>query len=322
MKKTLLICDYKNYTKKDLEKLSSKFYVIKKHFKDKKEFFIYLKKFPNSIDILFITIGFLITDSLVKKFQKKLNIIFSPTTGKNHIKITNKEIQIITLLNIKNKIKKIQSTSELTWGLILNLTRKIIPASKRNFLKKLNREKYIGNDLLGKTILIIGYGRIGKQLSKFAKAFGMKIKIFELQFNQSKKYLYKLLSISDIVVLSINYNHKNNKYFDNKCFTNMKKNSYFINTSRGELVDEKALLYSLRKKDLGGAALDVLTNENQINSKSNHPLINYSKKNTNLIITPHIGGATFESFKKTRTCLIDNFLNDKKIQFTKNKKVL
>jgi Lactate dehydrogenase and related dehydrogenases len=83
-------------------------------------------------------------------------------------------------------------------------------------------------------------------------------------------------------------------------------------TSRGELVDEKALLYSLRKIDLGGAALDVLTNENQINSKSNHPLINYSKKNTNLIITPHIGGATFESFKKTRTSLIDNFLNGKK----------
>ncbi len=64
----------------------------------------------------------------------------------------------------------------------------------------------------------------------------------------------------------------------------MKKNSYFINTSRGELVDEKALLYSLRKKDLGGAALDVLTNENQINSKSNHPLINYSKKIQTLLL--------------------------------------
>ena len=92
----------------------------------------------------------------------------------------------------------------------------------------------------------------------------------------------------------------------------MKNNSYFINTSRGELIDEKTLLNSLRNKNLGGAALDVLTNENQINSNSNHPLINYAKKNTNLIITPHIGGATSESFKLTRTQLIDNFLNDKK----------
>ena len=148
MKKTLLICDYKNYSKEDLAKLSNKFNVIKKHFKENQELLIYLKKFPNSIDILFITIGFLITDSMVKKFQKKLNIIFSPTTGKNHIKITNKKIKVISLLNIKDKIKRIQSTSELTWGLILNLTRKIIPASKRNFLKKLNREKYIGSDLL------------------------------------------------------------------------------------------------------------------------------------------------------------------------------
>lgn len=312
MKKTLLICDYKNYGKEDLAKLSNKFNVIKKHFKENKELLIYLKKFPNSIDILFITIGFLITDSMVKKFQKKLNIIFSPTTGKNHIKITSKKIKIITLLNIKNKIKRIQSTSELTWGLILNLTRKIIPASKRNFLKKLNREKYIGNDLLGKTILIIGYGRIGKQLGRFAKAFGMKIKIFETKYKQSKNHLYDLLSISDIVVLCINFNNNNKKYFDYKCFSKMKKNAYFINTSRGELVDEKALLYSLRNKNLGGVALDVLTNENQINSNSNHPLINYAKKNTNLIITPHIGGATLESFKLTRTQLIDNFVNDKK----------
>ena len=312
MKKTLLICDYKNYSEEDLAKLSNKFNVIKKHFKENQELLIYLKKFPNSIDILFITIGFLITDSMVKKFQKKLNIIFSPTTGKNHIKITNKKIKVITLLNIKDKIKRIQSTSELTWGLILNLTRKIIPASKRNFLKKLNREKYIGSDLLGKTILIIGYGRIGKQLSKFAIAFGMKIKIFEIKYNQSKKHLYNLLSISDIVVICINFNNNNKKYFDYKCFSKMKNNSYFINTSRGELIDEKTLLNSLRNKNLGGAALDVLTNENQINSNSNHPLINYAKKNTNLIITPHIGGATSESFKLTRTQLIDNFLNDKK----------
>ena len=312
MKKTLLICDYKNYSKEDLAKLSNKFNVIKKHFKENQELLIYLKKFPNSIDILFITIGFLITDSMVKKFQKKLNIIFSPTTGKNHIKITNKKIKVISLLNIKDKIKRIQSTSELTWGLILNLTRKIIPASKRNFLKKLNKEKYIGSDLLGKTILIIGYGRIGKQLSKFAIAFGMKIKIFEIKYNQSKKHLYNLLSISDIVVICINFNNNNKKYFDYKCFSKMKNNSYFINTSRGELIDEKTLLNSLRNKNLGGAALDVLTNENQINSNSNHPLINYAKKNTNLIITPHIGGATSESFKLTRTQLIDNFLNDKK----------
>ena len=312
MKKTLLICDYKNYSKEDLAKLSNKFNVIKKHFKENQELLIYLKKFPNSIDILFITIGFLITDSMVKKFQKKLNIIFSPTTGKNHIKITNKKIKVISLLNIKDKIKRIQSTSELTWGLILNLTRKIIPASKRNFLKKLNREKYIGSDLLGKTILIIGYGRIGKQLSKFAIAFGMKIKIFEIKYNQSKKHLYNLLSISDIVVICINFNNNNKKYFDYKCFSKMKNNSYFINISRGELIDEKTLLNSLRNKNLGGAALDVLTNENQINSNSNHPLINYAKKNTNLIITPHIGGATSESFKLTRTQLIDNFLNDKK----------
>ena len=313
MKKNLLICDYKNYTVEDLEKLSKKFNVIKKHFKDNNELQIYLRKFANSINILFITIGFNITDSTIKKFQKNLKIIFSPTTGKNHIKISSQKIKVITLLNIKNKIKKIQSTSELTWGLILNLTRKIIPASKKNFLKKLNREKFIGNDLFGKTILIVGFGRIGKQMFKFAKAFGMKIKIFDKKFKQSKKLFYDFLKISDIVVLCMNFNKNNLNFFDDKCFNKMKKNSYFVNTARGELIDEKALFFSLKNKNLGGAALDVLSNENQITSGSNHQLINYATKNANLIITPHIGGATFESFKITRSQLINYFLNDKKI---------
>ena len=76
MKKNLLICDYKNYTREDLEKLSKRFNVIKKHFKDNKELQIYLRKFANNINILFITIGFNITDSTIKKFQKNLNIIF------------------------------------------------------------------------------------------------------------------------------------------------------------------------------------------------------------------------------------------------------
>ena len=136
--------------------------------------------------------------------------------------------------------------------------------------------------------------------------------MFDIKYKKTKKYIYELLKSSDIVVLCINSTNKNIKYFNRKCFSKMKKNSYFINTARGELIDEKALLLSLINKNLAGAALDVLTNESQIDISSNHPLINYAKKNTNLIITPHIGGATHESFKKTRGELINNFLNDKK----------
>ena len=139
----------------------------------------------------------------------------------------------------------------------------------------------------------------------------MKIKIFDKKFKQSKKLLYDFLKISDIVVLCINFNNNNQNFFDDKCFNKMKKNSYFVNTARGELIDEKALFFSLKNNNLGGAALDVLSNENQITSVSNHQLINYAKKNVNLIITPHIGGVTFESFKVTRNQLINYFLNDK-----------
>ena len=89
-------------------------------------------------------------------------------------------------------------------------------------------------------------------------------------------------------------------------FNNFKKGSIFINTSRGELIDNSALLNNLKKGKIMGAALDVIDNEYSING---HELIEYSKNNDNLIITPHIGGNTEESFKKTELFLAKKLLN-------------
>ena len=90
----------------------------------------------------------------------------------------------------------------------------------------------------------------------------------------------------------------------------MKKNSYFINTSRGELVDEKHLLLSLKNKIIKAAALDVINNEIKERKNMSNKLVNYANNNDNLILTPHIGGATYESFFKTRYSLINSFLNE------------
>ena len=100
----------------------------------------------------------------------------------------------------------------------------------------------------------------------------------------------ELLTKSDFVTLHIDYKDSNAKIIGEKEFKNMKETSYFINTSRGELIDEIALLKALQSKEIAGAALDVLSDENNIVSHiSNHPLVKYAQTNKNLIITPHIG---------------------------------
>ena len=116
-----------------------------------------------------------------------------------------------------------------------------------------------------------------------------------------KKYsvinnLKELVAMSDIITLHVDYNSSSHRMMDASIFNNFKKGSIFINTSRGEIIDNNALLNSLKKGKIMGAALDVIDNEHSINS---HELIEYSKNNDNLIITPHVGGNTIESFKKT-----------------------
>ena len=310
-KKKLLICDEKNYSSILIKKLSLSYTVIKKNFNDQKEFINFLAENKNSIYIIFITIGFYIDDKLVNKYQKNLKYIISPTTGTEHINIINKNIKIITLLSIKSKIQNIKSTSEFTWGLIINLCRGIYNAS--NYFKKkknYSRENFIGSDLNGKTILIIGLGRIGKHINDYAKVFGLKVLRYDKKYKQTKTKLYKLLRSADIVTIHMNLNKSNKNFFDKKCFKNMKINSFFINTSRGELVDENQLLLSLKKKIIKAAALDVINNEIKERKNMSNKLVNYANNNENLILTPHIGGATYESFFRTRISLINYFLNE------------
>ena len=97
------------------------------------------------------------------------------------------------------------------------------------------------------------------------------------------------------------------RFFGQEQFAAMKKGAWFINTSRGELVDENALLDALRLRQLAGAALDVLCEECS-DGMGKHPLVAYAREHDNLIITPHIGGCTSESLEKTECFLAERLL--------------
>lgn len=317
----ILNTEYKLYPKKSLNKLNKYGFIDLIDVKCQDSLTNILNK--KSYDIIITKLGLKIDKNLINK-QKKLKFIVTPTTGLNHIDIDYAKKKSINIISLKGEdifLKEIRSTAEHTWAILLALIRNIpnsIESVKNNLW---SRDSLISNELYEKTIGIIGFGRLGKLIHKYAESFGMKILINDIDnniFKQNKLVnteLNFLLRKSDVVSLHIDYRKTNYSFMDKKKFSLMKKNSIFINTSRGECVDENALIYFLKKKLITGAALDVLNNDSVWQKKisENIPLIEYMNDNDNLIITPHVGGNSVEAITKTRIFIIDKLLKTIKL---------
>jgi D-3-phosphoglycerate dehydrogenase / 2-oxoglutarate reductase len=276
----------------------------------------------NNFDIIFTTIGNPLNRENLKN-QIKLKAIVTPTTGLNHIDLdfaNEKKIEVISLKGEFEFLNEVQSTAEHTWMLLLSIARKAKQAQANIQNRIWDRTDLLSDELNTKTIGIIGYGRLGKILVRYAKAFSMKILVSEINPVRQKEALEngiqicelnELLTKSDYVILLVDYNSQNEKLIGTEAFNLMKESAFFINTSRGELVDEQALLYALKRGDIKGAALDVLKNDSEWKREipANNELVNYSLTHSNLIITPHIGGYGKVSILKTRDFITEKFLN-------------
>lgn len=246
-------------------------------------------------------------DKEVLDAAPNLQLLVTPTTGLNHIDLEETNSRGVKVLSLKGEtefLKEIRGTAEHTIALMLSLIRNLPEAVGHTKSGNWNRDIFRGTELYEKTIGILGYGRLGKIVTRYLTAFGSNVIVYDPNIGSSvedpnidfvdKEYL---LSNSNIVTLHVNYTKANHQYFNKSYFDMMKPGSYFVNTSRGELVDENALLEALISKKLRGAAIDVLADENMINFGQNS-LVKYSNSSPNLIITPHIGGCTFESIEK------------------------
>lgn len=249
-----------------------------------------------------------------KILNNKTQFVASPTTGLNHIDInfTQKcNIEIISLKGEVEFLNKITATAELCWGLMIALRRRIPHAFQSVNNGEWDRDSFHGHELQNATLGIIGLGRLGRKMACYGKAFDMRVIACDtkdiIHEDVEIVSMDNLLSESDIVTLQANSKPENYHMIGKAEFNKMKKNAVFINTARGDLVDEKALLQALNSKRITGAALDVLEQEFDENHDSSD-LINYAKKYDNLIITPHIGGVTHESLYKTTHFTVDKLL--------------
>ncbi len=257
-------------------------------------------------------------DKEILNSSSRLKVIATATTGLNHIDLHCAYANNITVLSLTDEpgfLEGVYATSELTWALILAVTRNLPQASRSVHNGYWDRDSYKGVELNGSTLGIIGLGRIGRKVADYARAFGMKVFAYTKTSNYLNssgititRELTTLLKNSDIVSVHLPLNPDTETFFGKNEFSAMKKGAFFVNTSRGEIVDEEALIDALKSNRLAGAAIDVITGEANLINGNRSEIIDFSRSDSRLLITPHIGGATFQSMEKTELFMANKLL--------------
>jgi len=330
MKKALYF-EILNYKKENLDLLYDSFEIIRLNNPS-----MITPDILKNVSVIFAPLGYFFGEDIFS-MSPNLKVVATNTTGVPHIDVeraASKGIHVISLKDEKEFLDTITPTAELTMGLIINITRNVIPAIKSVLDGKWSRWEFGGQAMLSRMSLgIVGLGRLGKMVARYATAFGMKVSYYDPFITHSElpplcpplvrggwgvikdEWNYRrtdtveeLVSDVDIISVHIPMNEENRHFFNKAVFSKFKKGSYFINTARGEVVDSQALIEALEKGIIKGAALDVLDGEFEPDFSGrvlSHPLVKYAQTHNNLIITPHIAGSTEDAWHLTQRYVIE-----------------
>lgn len=226
-----------------------------------------------------------------------LKVIARVGSGLDNIDVVEAKKRKVLIINSPDSNS--EAVAELVLGLILSLLRKL-PLAYLSMKEGLWIKKDLkGEEIEGKKIGVIGYGHIGKRVTKLLAAFGSKVDYYSrTERTNSLKYIFKH---SDIITVHLPLINSTKNLINNNLLSLMKPTSFFINTSRGGVVEEKALLKLLEEKRIAGAALDVFWQEPL-------PPTSLWRKLPNVIITPHIAASTSEALKKGTKIVVDEII--------------
>jgi len=239
-------------------------------------------------------------DSKVMDELENLKVIANYAVGYNNIDVKAATKRNIIVTNTPDVLT--ETTADLTWGLLLAVARRIVETDK--ILRNGKFEGWapkllLGNEVNHKTLGIIGLGRIGKAVAKRAQGFNMKVlynkrnrldEKKEESLNVEYREFEKILKEADYISINTPLNESTYHLFSTKEFYLMKDDSILINTGRGPIINEKELVKALKNKEIGGAGLDVYENEPEVEEG----LLKFE----NVVLTPHIGSATYRARNK------------------------
>ncbi len=239
-------------------------------------------------------------DDAVFNSAQQLKIVANYAVGYNNIDINAAKKYKVMVTNTPGVLTN--ATAEIAFALLITLTRKIISAdmyTRKGKFTAWDPLLFLGDELKGKTIGILGMGRIGQDMAKKCRVFGMNIiyhnrkpvdKKTETALSATYRYLDEFLEESDIISVHTPLTRETRHLIDSKAFDRMKSGVYLINTSRGEVIDEKSMVTELQKGKVKGAGLDVYEFEPKINKEL--------FAMNNVVLLPHIGSATVETRNK------------------------
>lgn len=238
-----------------------------------------------------------VIDERLLAMAPHLQVIGSATSGLNHIDKNLCQQKKIRVFNSKEA--NTQSAAEHTLMLILNLLKKLNEAQKSLKEAKWRNQLSRGAELHGKSLGVIGLGRVGTQVAQLAQAFGAEVSAYDPYVTQEHFERHhvtplgfsEVLNQSDILTLHVPLTSETKNMINRKTLSLLNESSLLINTSRGEVLNENDLLQFLSLRQLGGAALDVYSKEPFAPSQQ-------WLKTPNLLLSPHIGAFTEEAFQR------------------------
>ena len=224
-----------------------------------------------------------------------LRVVSTATTGADHIDagaLQHRGVPLLTLAGQRDVLRDLTPAAEHSWLLLMACARQLRGALEHVLKGEWERTAFPGTMLKGRVLGLVGCGRIGSWMARYGAAFGMRVIGYDPHVKEwpphvTRAELEPLLRESDFISVHVPLNSATVGLIGFAELRHVKPGAVLVNTSRGEIVDETALLEALREHRLAAAGLDVLSGEPHI---ADHPLRQYAASHPNLLITPHIGG--------------------------------
>ncbi len=231
-----------------------------------------------------------------------LEAICTASTGTVHIdKVACQErnVRVLSLTTEYATISRITSTAEHAFALTMATLRNVVPSTADVLVNgRWDYERFIGRQLNALTVGVIGYGRLGKMYAHYCASFGARVLVHDpYQTIDDPRFesvaLAELAAKSDVISLHVHVTDETRKMVDPAFLRLVKPDVAIINTARGEIVDETALMDFIERHPSARYSTDVLDNEIHLGVRS--PLVDFARRNSRVLITPHIGGMTREA---------------------------
>jgi glyoxylate reductase len=237
----------------------------------------------------------------------KLRIVANVAVGFDNIDVPSCTKRSVAVTNTPGVLD--ESTADFAWAMMMAVARRLGEGealARSGSWKGWDLDQLVGTDVWGKTLGLVGFGRIGRAMARRAGGFEMKVLYTDVQrapediekkMNAEYRDFNTLLAESDFVSLHVPLLPETQGLFEAAKFFRMKPTAFLINTSRGSVVDEAALVHALESKKIAGAALDVYENE---------PFIHPGLKRPNVVLSPHIASASLETRTKMACMAAEN----------------